>query len=68
MSILRGVAEGDSVRYAFPRPEPLKTEHQAFYNAIRKISSDVGIVTMAEAVRVVEVAEAVIESAKVTRI
>lgn len=68
MSVLRGVAEGHSVRYAFPRPEPLKTEHQAFYNAIREIPSDVGIVTMAEAVRVVEVAESIIESSKVKKI
>lgn len=67
MSVLRGVAEGDMVRYAFPRPEPLKTEHQAFYDAIRGVPSDVSIVTMAEAVRVVEVAEAVIESSKVGR-
>ena len=67
MSVLRGVAEGDMVRYAFPRPEPLKTEHQAFYDAIRGVPSGVGIVTMAEAVRVVEVAEAVIESSRAKR-
>ena len=67
MSVLRGVAEGDMVRYAFPRPEPLKIEHQAFYDAILGNPSTVGIVTMAEAVRVVEVAEAVIESSKSTR-
>lgn len=64
MSILRGVAEGDMVRYAFPRPEPLKVEHQAFYDAIRGTQNDVNIVTMDEAVRVVEVAEAVIASSK----
>lgn len=63
MSVLRGVAEGDMVRYAFPRPEPLKTEHQAFYDAITGTEGDVGIVTMNEAVRVVEVAEAILRSA-----
>ena len=64
MSVLRGVAEGDMVKYAFPRPEPLKTEHSAFFDAIRGLDPSVGIVTMDEGLRVVEVAEAVLASAK----
>ena len=64
MSVLRGVAEGDMVKYAFPRPEPLKTEHSAFIDAIRGLDPSLGIVTMDEGLRVVEVAEAVLASAK----
>jgi len=60
-SHLRGVAEGDMIRYAYPKPEPLKVEHEAFRDAVLGVRND--IVTMAEGVRVVEVAERVIASA-----
>lgn len=63
LSVLRGVAEGDMIRYAFPRPEPLKTEHQAFYDAVTGTENDVHTVSLGEAVRVVEVAEAILRSA-----
>lgn len=62
VSVLRGVAEGDMIRYAYPKREPLRVEHEAFRDAVRGVSDDV--VTMAEGVRVVSVAEQVLESAK----
>ena len=33
LSVLRGVAEGDQVRYAYPKREPLRVEHEAFRGA-----------------------------------
>jgi predicted dehydrogenase len=61
----RGVAEGDVVRYAFPKPEPLRTEHEAFRDAVLGKSSD--IVTMQQGLATVAVAEAVLQSATTGR-
>ncbi len=61
IAAFRGVVEGDMVRYAYPKPEPLLSELTAFVAAVRGEGTDV--VTMAEAVGVVEVAEAVVRSA-----
>jgi UDP-N-acetylglucosamine 3-dehydrogenase len=61
----RGVSEGDVVRYAFPKPEPLRTEHEAFRDAVLGKSSD--IVTMRQGLATVAVAEAVLEAAKTGR-
>jgi predicted dehydrogenase len=57
----RGVSEGDMVRYAIAKPEPLRTEHEAFRDAVLGKPAD--IVTMAQGLATVAVAEAVIESA-----
>ena len=57
----RGVSEGDVVRYAIAKPEPLRTEHEAFRDAVLGKAAD--IVTLEQGVRIVEVAEAVLESA-----
>lgn len=57
----RGVSEGDVVRFAIPKPEPLKTEHEAFRDAVLGAGSD--IVTMEQGLATVRVAEAVLESA-----
>ncbi|MFP5333964.1 MAG: Gfo/Idh/MocA family protein [Actinomycetes bacterium] len=57
----RGVSEGDMVRYAIPKPEPLRTEHEAFRDAVLGKPSD--IVTMRSGLATVAVAEAVLESA-----
>lgn len=57
----RGVSEGDVVRYAIAKPEPLRTEHEAFRDAVLGKGAD--IVTLEQGVRIVEVAEAVLESA-----
>lgn len=57
---LRGVTEGDVVRYAIAKPEPLLSELTAFRDAVRGADSD--IVTMEQGVEVVRVAEAVLDS------
>ena len=57
----RGVSEGDVVRYAISKPEPLRVEHEAFRDAVLGKLSD--IVTMRQGVRTVRVAEAVLEAA-----
>lgn len=61
----RGVSEGDVVRYAFPKPEPLRTEHEAFRDAVLGKSSD--IVTMRQGLATVAVAEAVLQAASTGR-
>ena len=56
VSSFRGVTEGDITRYALEKREPLKTEHEAFQKAI--LTGDHSdIVTLAEGLRVVEIAE-----------
>jgi predicted dehydrogenase len=57
----RGMTEGDMVRYAFPKPEPLRLEHEAFRDAVLGRSAD--IVTLAQGLAAVRVAEAALESA-----
>lgn len=57
----RGVSEGDVIRYAIPKPEPLRTEHEAFRDAI--LGKEVDIVTMTQGLATVAVAEAVLQSA-----
>lgn len=61
IATFRGVSEGDMVRYAFAKPEPLRTEHEAFRDAVLGKPSDV--VTMQQGLATVAVAEAVLESA-----
>lgn len=58
----RGVSEGDVTRFAISKPEPLRTEHEAFRDAV--LGKDADIVTLEQGARVVEVCEAMIESAK----
>lgn len=52
----RGVSEGDSTRFALDRKEPLLAEHEAFRDSVLA-GEPLGIVTLAEGVRIVEVAE-----------
>ncbi|MEY9863273.1 UDP-N-acetylglucosamine 3-dehydrogenase [Catenulispora sp. GAS73] len=64
MQAFRGVSEGDMVRFAIPKPEPLRTELEAFRDAVL----DVGggrerIVSMRQGLQVVRVAEAALDSA-----
>lgn len=61
VSSFRGVSEGDIVRFAISKPEPLKTEHEAFRDAILGKNSDT--VTLDQGLSTVAVAEAVLESA-----
>lgn len=57
----RGVSEGDVTRFAIPKPEPLRVQHENFRDAIRGDGHD--IVTMREGMLTVQVAEACLESA-----
>ncbi len=61
----RGVSEGDVVRYGISKPEPLKTEHEAFRDMVLGKPAD--IVTMRQGLRTVAVAEAVLTSAREER-
>jgi UDP-N-acetylglucosamine 3-dehydrogenase len=62
LAAFRGVTEGNIVRLAIPKPEPLRTEHEAFRDAILGNPSD--IVTLAAGLETLRVAEAVLESAE----
>ena len=57
----RGMTEGDVIRYAFPKPEPLRTEHEAFRDAV--LGDESRIVTLRQGLDAVRVAEAVLASA-----
>ncbi len=57
----RGVSEGDVIRYAIPKPEPLRVEHEHFRDAV--LGKDADIVTMTQGLSTVRVAEAVLQSA-----
>lgn len=57
----RGVTEGNVIRYAFPKPEPLRVEHEQFRDAL--LGKDADIVTLAQAAATVAVANAVARSA-----
>lgn len=65
VATFRGVAEGDVVRYAIAKPEPLRSEHEAFRDAV--LGRESHIVTMREGLAAVRVAEAIIESATQNR-
>jgi predicted dehydrogenase len=58
----RGVAEGDMIRYAIPKREPLLVEHERFRDAVQGNGTD--IVTLREGMCTVEVAAAALQSAK----
>ena len=58
----RGVSEGDVIRYAIAKPEPLKLEHENFRDAVLGKPAD--IVTMRQGLNTVKVADWMIESAK----
>ena len=57
----RGATEGDVIRYAIPKPEPLVSELEAFRDAVLGIRQDV--VTLSDGRRALAVAEACLESA-----
>lgn len=56
-----GVTEGDVIRYAIPKPEPLRVEHEQFRDAVLGVES-ASVVTLAEGAHVVRVCEAMLES------
>jgi UDP-N-acetylglucosamine 3-dehydrogenase len=57
----RGVTEGNMTRYAYPKPEPLRREHENFRDAV--LGKDADIVTLLQAAATVAVANAAAESA-----
>jgi predicted dehydrogenase len=62
MEQFRGVSEGDVIRYAIPKHEPLRMEHENFRDAILGKPAD--IVTMEQGLATVHIAEAIIASAR----
>lgn len=62
VSAFRGVSEGNVTRYAFAKREPLRTEHEAFRDAVLGVSDDV--VTMAEGQRTLEVVEGMLDASR----
>lgn len=56
---LRGVSEGDMVRYAFAKREPLVVEHEAFREAIVEGAAE-GVVSLGDGVELLKVAESII--------
>jgi UDP-N-acetylglucosamine 3-dehydrogenase len=58
----RGVSEGDMIRYAIPKREPLLVEHERFRDAVRGLSAD--IVPLRQGLRAAEVSEAMLQSAE----
>ncbi|HLU59351.1 MAG TPA: Gfo/Idh/MocA family oxidoreductase [Pseudonocardia sp.] len=58
----RGVTEGDMIRYAIPKPEPLHTELSNFVAAVR--GEDAEVVSLEEGLVTVRVAELMRESAR----
>lgn len=62
IATFRGVSEGDIIRYALNKPEPLRTEHEAFRDAVLGEQTD--IVTLEQGLRTVAVAQAALTSAQ----
>lgn len=65
VAAFRGVSEGDVTRFALTKREPLVVEQETFRDAVLGQQTD--IVTMAEGLRTLAVAEAVLESAETGR-
>lgn len=69
VAAFRGVSEGDVIRYAFAKPEPLRVEHEAFRDAVLGLPGALErIVTMEQGLATVAVAGAIIESAKTKKV
>ncbi len=65
VAAFRGVSEGDVVRYAYAKPEPLRVEHEAFRDAVLGLpGANERIVTMEQGLATVAVAEAMLKSAQ----
>ena len=61
----RGVSEGNMTRFAIPKREPLRVQHENFRDAVMGRASDV--ITMREGMETVRVAEACLLSARESR-
>ena len=62
VAAFRGVSEGDVTRFAFPKREPLRVEHEAFRDTVLGKSRDV--VTMVQGLQTLTVVEAALRSAR----
>ncbi|GAA1594783.1 hypothetical protein GCM10009693_03420 [Leucobacter chromiireducens subsp. chromiireducens] len=62
ITAFRGVSEGEVTRFALEKREPLKSEHEAFRDAILGLRADT--VTLREGLETLRVAEAAILSGK----
>ncbi len=62
VSSFRGVSEGDVIRYAFAKREPLRVEHEHFRDAVLGEQTDV--VTMEQGLRTLAVVEGMLASAR----
>lgn len=62
----RGVTEGDMTRFAFPKPEPLRVEHENFRDAV--LGKDSDTVTLRQGAATVAVANAAAEAAAAGRV
>ncbi|MGN7246446.1 Gfo/Idh/MocA family protein [Janibacter anophelis] len=62
----RGVSEGNSTRFAIPKPEPLRVQLEGFRDAI--LGRDGEIVTMREGMVTVTVADAVLRSGQTSEV
>ncbi len=58
----RGVREGDVIRFAFPKPEPLRVEHEHFRDVLLGLEAD--LVTLEQGAATVAVASAIAKSAR----
>ncbi|MEE6273020.1 Gfo/Idh/MocA family protein [Georgenia wangjunii] len=65
VAAFRGVSEGDVVRYALAKREPLRVEQENFRDAV--LGKDATIVTMTEGVHTLNVVEACLESGRTGR-
>ena len=59
----KGVKQGDVTTFAFVKPEPLLVEHENFRDKL--LGKEADIVTLAEGVETVRVADAAIQSSKI---
>lgn len=66
VATFRGVAEGDVVRYAIAKPEPLRVQHEQFRDAVVGVGGQ--RVSLAEGLAVVRVSEWALSSASQQRI
>jgi predicted dehydrogenase len=58
-----GVSEGDMVRFAIPKPEPVLVQMQAFIASVRAGAPVAGVVRLEEGLDALRVADAVLRSA-----
>lgn len=66
MASFRGVSEGDVIRYALTKREPLRVEHEAFRDAVLGHGRDV--VTLEQGLRTLYVVESALGAAKAQRL